>query len=1205
MGLHKTNTVTTPGIIKENLMRRFTAWTGLGVLLIVLGLSGITGTKVDSQQASTDQPQDGTELDQGHKAFDIAAQFEFEHSLSAFERESLVALRSRYDLADPNLPLPTGEPEQVFYVKFRQPMGRQFANALKEAGASFVGYAALNTHFVRARSAEALESIEALLRGNPNVAGTLLRAPEDACDERTWAEYHDPDLHHGAYRILFWQDVSATDAEMLLAEWGAGLLEASTDANGRIDLETPFVIATLERAAFRHAVTHPWVEIIEHAPEYVTHNVDSQALHRARLQDVGVTPYNLSGQGLVVGVWDGGSARSTHNAFQNAGVGSPFASISGHASGSRVLRGNPTTSLSSHATHVTGTIVSDGTGMSGGRGYAPNAHAVSYYWNSMQSERRAARYNWRIVTDNHSYGATNVSAGGYNSEAASNDLETRDLLLNMFKAAGNSGPNSYTTGSDGCSKNTFLIGATTDAGDIAGFSSRGPSVDGRVIPHFTANGTSLLSTHSQSDGAWAQQGWSGTSMASPSAAGGVTLLTELWHREMDNQMFSPDVARGVLAATVDDRGNLGPDYQYGYGLLDIQRAADLIMDHASTGNHILRGQVRQNEVLEYPLMVTSSASSLKVVMSWMDIWASTSASVVLVNNLDIELIEPNGVTRHYPWRGLQSQQGNQTHQFTRTGPNSRDNLLVVDVGSPTVGQWTIRVTGTNVPSNPQASVLNDIVGFVLVSEHEIGHEKHFVGDPLNTTGPVSIPDNNATGVTRTFNVTAGGTIQQVRLYCDIRHPARGDLDIYLIHPDNTTSHIQQRTTSTRADMIAIMPDTRQYYDEVDQFVGKSPTGVWQVRVTDTRSGQVGTIEHLALEIDINSSGVPGNLPPVADAGTNQQVNEGSLVQLDASGSSDPDGDPLTYLWMQTDGPAVTLDDETAVNPTFTAPMVPYNLHVRFLLTVNDGRGGSDTDTVTITVMDQPTGTNNPPVADAGPDIVVVSGDIGVLDGSNSFDPDGDPLTYLWTVTGGNMGLITLSDPTVAVPDFVAPPVGGNQFVLFQLTVDDGNGAQASDTVLVTIHPDTSGPSPVADAGQDRAVAWDSTVELDGTNSQHPSGGILAYLWEQIEGDNVVALTGEDTATPSFVAPGEDDVLVFRLRVTDENTNMDSTTVRITVNETGTSGDDGGSRRSSDKDDDGCTVGPVGGGARFWLIFAGLVCLGAAFRCGTNGRLETR
>jgi len=1098
--------------------------------------------------------------------YDQSAQQAFEAALSPTEREALIKLVSRSVLADPACPMPVPEPTAPFYIKFRSPLDAPFAARLQAAGVSFIGYAAENAHFVRTVDAAAQPGVRALLETNTNVVGTALQRTEDKCDAKAWQLLQDLSFEGADFRILFWKDVQPQAALELLAAFDAPILEASTDAGGTFDLETPFIDTRLDRTALLAFAASPLIEWIQPRPVWRTLNTASAALSHASEAEVGPgTSYNLDGNGLVAGVWDGGTGRDTHQASQGAPSPSPINNGTKRIIKTTAL-GLDGGSTSAHPTHVIGTIMGDGTGNSAARGYAPKVCVASYDWNNMESERRVARNVWRIVADNHSYGNGTSSTyqgseyGGYDSSAQASDIDIRDILLNMCKSAGNDGDRSGSTGpgdntctNDACIKNAFIVGATSDSGNISSFSSRGPTDDGRLIPHVCANGENLLSHGSSNDTSFVQSGWSGTSMSSPSVCGSMVLLSQLFKREMSNRFFSPDVSRAVVALTADDRGNTGPDYRYGFGIVDCKRAADLILaDKATAGRHVVHGTIRQGETIDYPLVVTSSATPLRVILSWLDVYASTGAGTKLINDLDLELIAPNGTTINYPWRGLTAA-GSQTHQWTRTDANRRDNIELATVDTPAVGTWTVRVRGFNLPANPQSGIPNGAVGFVVACERPLTINKVVREDTLNTGSPVSIPDASATGISRNFSVTgASGTVAAVRVYIDIKHPRRADLRVYLRHPDSTQITIET-TTSTRRDLLAILPDTRQNQSDFSTMVGKAVNGTWTVVVADVTGSNTGVVNYLTLEIDVEPA---GNNPPNADAGANQSVNEGTTVNLNGTGSSDPDLDTLTFAWTQIGGPTVTLAGAATATPSFTAPQVTVNTDLTFRLTVDDGNGGTDTDDVVVSVLNV-TAPNTPPNADAGANFSLTEGTPGALDGTASSDPDLDTLTFSWAQISGPT--VTLSGATSATPTFTAPMVTATTALTFRLTVNDGRGGTDTDDIVVTVTDSPVNQPPVANAGVDQNALFNEVITLDASASTDPENDTLMFSWVQIGGTTAITLNTPNSVSTSFTAPAVADTLIFQVEVNDGQGNIaiDTVTVNVSATGGGSSGGNGG------------------------------------------------
>lgn len=184
-------------------------------------------------------------------------------------------------------------------------------------------------------------------------------------------------------------------------------------------------------------------------------------------------------------------------------------------------------------------------------------------------------------------------------------------------------------------------------------------------------------------------------------------------------------------------------------------------------------------------------------------------------------------------------------------------------------------------------------------------------------------------------------------------------------------------------------------------------------------------------------------PPIADAGPDQSVPTLSTVTLDGSGSYSPDGDvELTYLWWQTGGTQqVDLSDPRDKSPTFVAPDDPDVLEFS-LQVFDEGLASTNIDIVRITV------TNQTPVADAGPDQRVPTETLVTLDGSASYDPDHDSLTYEWIQTDGPR--VSLSSTVAISPTFTAPVTASK--LTFALRVQDAYGARsAQDQTTVDVY----------------------------------------------------------------------------------------------------------------------------------------------------------
>ena len=267
---------------------------------------------------------------------------------------------------------------------------------------------------------------------------------------------------------------------------------------------------------------------------------------------------------------------------------------------------------------------------------------------------------------------------------------------------------------------------------------------------------------------------------------------------------------------------------------------------------------------------------------------------------------------------------------------------------------------------------------------------------------------------------------------------------------------------------------------------------------------------------------PPNQPPVADAGTDQFVDEGVVVTLDGGGSADPDDGIAGYQWNQTGGPVVVLAGADTAVATFTAPSGGGGPLV-FELSVVDASGARATDETVVTV-------NRLPIANAGVDQIAIETTTVVLDGSGSSDPDGDVSGFAWSQTAGPV--VALTDADTAAPSFTVPDVDAPTELVFELVVTDDEGADSVPASVTITAVDT--PATVTVRGQ---ITFASVPHAAGS----PGLDYAATALRPVRGALVQALDGADD---SPIAGAE--------TTTDENGNYalavpSNSTVRIRAN----------------------------------------------------------
>ena len=503
----------------------------------------------------------------------------------------------------------------------------------------------------------------------------------------------------------------------------------------------------------------------------------------------------LDGSGQVLGIWDGGSVRDTHQ------------ELIGRVTNVEV------TAFSNHATHVAGTMIGAGI-LPGAQGMSFAGSLRSYDFNDDEVEMAAEQlFADPIKVSNHSY--TFISGWFFNffgdgrwvwfgdvAESSEEDwifgfydqsskdwdqiaYDSPNYL--MVKSAGNDrgdsggglhwhldngvfvpstdthpadgGASGYDTiaGGAGSAKNILTIGAVEDIpggygfpGDVvmSSFSGWGPTDDGRIKPDLVANGISLLSSWASGDTAYAYA--SGTSMSSPNTSGSLGLL---YQHAMN--LFGVNLRASTIKAlvlhTADEAGlTPGPDYEHGWGLLNVESAAQLMTEEAaSAGNHILELNL-ENGTTQVANFESDGSSPLHATIAWTDPPGTPPdgsvpdpPALMLVNDLDIRIIDPDGATYH-PWILDPAN----PEMAAAKGDNFRDTVEQVVINPTVAGTYVVEIShkGTLDGDLPQP------VSLVVSGNVESGgiHPINFNDFSLGSYGG----HQDTTGV---VNVEGGGT----------------------------------------------------------------------------------------------------------------------------------------------------------------------------------------------------------------------------------------------------------------------------------------------------------------------------------------------------------------------------------------------------------------------------------------------------------------
>lgn len=381
------------------------------------------------------------------------------------------------------------------------------------------------------------------------------------------------------------------------------------------------------------------------SPKYELHNAEGAALGgAARLRMLpSEGGRGLSGKGIRAGIWDG-------NVEQHPDFGDRVVRMEFETTGEGA----------EHGTHVAGTMLGAGLQDIRGRGMAPELRAWTYNFGKQSNgltpmqEMKNAVETQGITLSQHSYGYTLqpkfYKMYVYLEEFAQTDQLTYDnpTFVQVYSTGNDQERGGAVTEAEHGdarfgtttkrAKNVIHVGAVDAQGDMTVFSSCGPMDDGRMIPTICAKGEQVYST--KPGGGY--QTKDGTSMACPTASGHIALIQERYRQINSGADIRVDELMAVLATSATDAGNKGPDYMYGFGVLNAERALDVLESNCT---HTGSFAASATEPQTFTVRVPNGAKSVRVTLAWIDPVVFKEYSYgesPLINDLDLRVTDGKG-----------------------------------------------------------------------------------------------------------------------------------------------------------------------------------------------------------------------------------------------------------------------------------------------------------------------------------------------------------------------------------------------------------------------------------------------------------------------------------------------------------------------------------------------------------------------------------